>query len=670
MLNTHKLLYILPDLAYVAELLPAKKPNTFAVQSFRQINGEFMDDNEFIAKNVLKLFSKLEAEEYHLILPDFLFTNTIVSVKETGDAKVKKYLKEDLLPNLSLDTQTHEIETIILTEFKGESKVQLSAIEKSVLAPIRVGAHQAHVKIKAVSPLSWTVKSVVSLEPSITVLQIGQTLYCALQYIGIDQTMQAPVSEIEAIAETIKTLKGGEPNIQTIYLLSNSLVEQRLKELASDTIPIQQLNSLREDDAQMPSYVKDIIEYSMRTLSVQDFPVPAFPLGKVSSADVDATQLDATAKDTRESEDAGESKQSDQKDDRESTTDLEDVAAALVIPAPTTIEVIEAVVEPEEESLEVTVTVTDDADADENADADEDADVDEDEDASEGQEQKLPDAVSAEADSKLPEDEPSEPEIGTDSIDLSQFAARSGIGTVAAMTSQADTKTEQMPPKRDTQKETNLADEVAELDEPEEAEELDEPKTATTDPSPSDTKPKLPLASTHKSVIKHSSGVAPMLKMVFITLVVFAVTVAVGIGVGLGLLQLNSKNVADTSPVVVASPTPSPITSSPSPSPKPELDKSTVNILVVNATTKAGYAGTIKDLLAKDGFTKVTAGNAKGSEYEGNSLLVDEEDSALTDAIQEAAELDELVAYASDSAHPKAAEDASSKYDAVLVLSE
>lgn len=161
-----------------------------------------------------------------------------------------------------------------------------------------------------------------------------------------------------------------------------------------------------------------------------------------------------------------------------------------------------------------------------------------------------------------------------------------------------------------------------------------------------------------------------MLKMVFITLVVFAVTVAVGIGVGLGLLQLNNKNTADTSPVVVSEASPVPVASPvPSPSPKPELDKASVSILVVNATTRAGYAGTIKDLLSKDGFTQVTTGNAKG-EYDGNSLLLDEDDDSLADAIEAASDLESLTTYASDSAHPKKTEDASGKYDAVLVLGE
>ena len=58
-----------------------------------------------------------------------------------------------------------------------------------------------------------------------------------LHYIGVDQCTSQTTAEVSAIAETIKTLKGAEPRIQTVYLLTNELVEQELKEELSDTLP-------------------------------------------------------------------------------------------------------------------------------------------------------------------------------------------------------------------------------------------------------------------------------------------------------------------------------------------------------------------------------------------------------------------------------------------------
>ena len=125
MLNTTKLLYLFPDVAYLAEVLPSKKAHEFSIQSFKQINGEFMDDNELIAENVAKLAGKLEAEDYTLILPDFLFTNTIIEVNEKSESGIKKHLEEELFPKLELSKDSHEIDFEILNEHAGKTRVQV-----------------------------------------------------------------------------------------------------------------------------------------------------------------------------------------------------------------------------------------------------------------------------------------------------------------------------------------------------------------------------------------------------------------------------------------------------------------------------------------------------------------------------------------------------------------
>ncbi|MFO7720324.1 MAG: hypothetical protein R6W85_07785, partial [Gillisia sp.] len=71
-----RLLYLLPELAYNVELVPTKKPNTFAIKDFHQVNGKFLDENELKAENFEKLLEKLDEGDYTLILPDYLFTNT------------------------------------------------------------------------------------------------------------------------------------------------------------------------------------------------------------------------------------------------------------------------------------------------------------------------------------------------------------------------------------------------------------------------------------------------------------------------------------------------------------------------------------------------------------------------------------------------------------------
>jgi hypothetical protein len=636
MLNTQKLLYILPDVAYVTELLPAKKPNSFSIQSFRQINGEFMDEDIFITKNIFKLFSKLDAGEYHLILPDFLFTNTILNITETNDQKIKTYLNDILLPQLNLSTVTHELQTFVLTEFKGISKVQLSAIEKSLLSPMRVASEKNKVEISGISPLSWTIKSLVSLEPSITVLQIGTQLYTALQYIGVDQATITPVSETDAVAETIKTLRGAEPSIQTVYLLTNDKVEQELKELVSDTLPLQQLTSLKDEDSKMPSYVRQIVESSMRTLSIEDYPVPKFPLGKPSQDELQEFKAVVV-------------------EETELSDDLDDADHELP---------------PKSDDIE--------DDDDEDA-ADEESKLDE------GDTDKEPEADAQEDSLSEKEDLDVDEELPTPSLPVGLVAAASTTVLVsefvkppivkAEVAEVAATEPEEvMSDSKDVEQEEPKPISKAEVEDKEPEIDLAQfashassavvtPHLSTLNEKPDEKNEVVSIKP--KKVIKNSSGIGNMLKMVFITLAVFAITVAVGVGAGLTLLSMTSSNDSDptTTPTPVESVAPEP-SATPEASAAAEIKQEDFSILIVNATTKAGYAGATRAELVEAGYSEVVAANAKGEYEPGMFVLMPEENKDLLAQLIKDSKLELEFAEGYET------EDTQKQYDAVVVLAE
>lgn len=571
MLNTHKLIYILPDLTYVAELLPTKKEHTFSVQAFRQINGEFMDDNDLIADNIDKLVSKIEPEEYHLVLPDFLFTNTIVEVADTNENKVNQLLKENILPKLGLTKATHDIATSVLTQYNQKSKVQISALEKSVLNPFRLKAIDKGIKIAAVSPLSWTIKSMISLEPSISVIQIGSYLYLAEHYIGVDQTISFNIEETENIAETIKTLKGSEPSIQTVYLLTNQLVENKLKENLSQTLPLQQLSTYAEAEKDLPSYVRQIIETSMKTLSIPDFPVPKFPLGKenVEAAKVAEEETTETAAEPPVRKHEVKEIEAEKPIEKPVEKPAEKIITEKDLPKPKQPEPIV----PPPVVAEITTEPF----------------------------KLLSDEINHEANAgKVEKVEKTEEKIASPVKELVEIEA------VALIKKPLSTEVKETEIKKTEIKEPDLKQFSA------------QGTTAETVVEPT------------KKIIKNTTDTSHMLKMVFLSVAVLCLTVAVGVGLGLGYLTFfASKNqpIAE-SPVVLASPSPvpSPI---PSPSPVVNIDK-TKPILVVNATTTAGKAGKIKKALTDAGFTSVDTGNAKGEYQGGNFILMKAEDSSVT----------------------------------------
>lgn len=572
MLNTKKLLYILPDVAYIAELLPGKKPATFSISAFHQVNGEYLDDNTFIDANLEKLFEKIDPAEYQVILPDFLFTNTIVNVEEKSDAKIKTHLTQELLPKLDLSPETHHLDTTVLNEHGDKTRVQLSALEKEILTPLQLLAEKKKIKIKTLSPLSWSIKSLVSLEPSISVIQLDSMLYIALHYIGVDQASQASVNEVENIYETIKTLKGSEPSIQTVYLLSNELVEEKLKEHLSDTLPIQQLASKQDDKDKMPAYVKKIIEAGMRTLSISDYPVPQFILGKAPAG----ARLELASNNSKEEE------KSQEKETKSEDTSLPQPTKSAPLAA-------KKIEKKEEKTVKVNETDLNSKKVLEKKEAQEDDQID---------------AL------------------------LKDLKINSPQSTAETSSQSDSNKTA-----------------------------VDEKLKVKTQPNSSEEKKAM------KKVITNKNKTKDMFKMVFVTLAVFFATVGIGIGIGLGVLKLSQKEPSlpteIETPIASTNPTPIP---TPSPSPTPEVKTASMSALVVNATTKAGYAGEIADLLTD--LKTVKASNAKGDYDPGLYFLMETQNQALME------EIETMTGQTYTFQTNEGVEDPAGQYDFVIVLAE
>lgn len=649
MLNSKKLLYVFSDVAYIAELLPAKKKGDFKVQEFRQINGEFLDNDTFIPENIEKLFSKLDKEEYLIILPDFFFTNTIIEVKEKAKTKVDKYITEKLLPSLNLSDKTHQIEHFILTQYGDKSNVQLSAIERSLLAPIYEAAKKHEVKVSKAISLSWTIKSLISLEPSLSLVQMGENLYLVQHYIGIDQATSAPITDIEKIGETIKTLKGAQPSIQTMYLLTNELVEDKLKEILKETLPLQQLSDFKDEKKDLPSYVKQVIEAGAKTLSMTDFNVPEFKVEAVDAELIEAAAKGGKKKEEKvekeeeqavepevepETKDTSEEKVADEPEGEETKEETEELVVVKnneeePLPEPTT--------PPESEepitqaSVEETAAVNSDLVGGGVSDslAEENSDIVENKEESTKQDMPKETKTPVTDTESEKESTSTKEETGTDA--LSQFAVID------------DTAEEKTEPSRDS------------------AEPEKEEKTTKEEFKSEMTSEKQKPAE----VIKNKTGVSSMLRMVFVSLSVFFLTVGIGVGLGLGYINISNKGEEATTPEVVTEEVTEEVAeAAPTPSSEPEVDKETIEILVVNATSKAGYAGTIKKLLTADDFSEVEAGNSKGDYDEGNYILMSEENKGLIKLIEEATDLE------FEFSDEIKIEDIKGSYDAVVVLAK
>ena len=583
-----RLLYIFSDLAYIAKLIPGKKPHDFVLSDFRQINGEFLDENVLLEDNLVKLFAKLEPNSYKLILPDFLFTSTIVNLELDTEEAVKEHLNKKLLPELGINSEDYYLDTTVLSNYKGAFKVQLTALEKSVVTPLtKILAKHKDIKIESISPLSWTSKSIISLEPSVAILQMGNHLFLAEHYIGVDQCYSVDIADGENFAETVKTLKGVEPSLQTVYLLTNSLVDDAIKEKLKETLPVQQLADLASENESMPSYVKQIIEASAKTFSIPEFLLPQFTLDKNYQA---------------KNVEVGVTNEIEEDEENLSNLAKPAVVGEVALPTPITI--------PPTSKVEVAVESLDE----ETNSEEKKVEITE-------KSVKIKEVVSEKVAMPEKKDLVEEKEV-----DFSQFA--------------------------------NLALDPSVFDKNQMS--SDDKKSDKTDKEEGKA-----MQLPEKKVIKNKNDGASITKMIFIGFLSFVVTIALGVGIGLAYLQWTNRSV-DSKPVVEVEPSVTP-EATPTPTPTIEINKADYKILVVNATTKAGYASTIANLIKEAKFEDVSAKNARGVYEAGDYLLVKEDNASNSALLKELETATDLTLTLSTDIED---EDSAGTYDAVVVLGQ
>ena len=601
-----RLLYILSDLAYIAKLNPTKKAHEFAISDFHQLNGQFLDENSLIEKNIKKLVDKLEAGTYQLILPDFLFTNTMVNVAVKTEAEVKDYLNEHLLADLKIDKEDYYLHTSVLSNYGGAFKVQLTALEKGIVLPlVKALKNNQDVIISAIAPLSFSIKSLISLEPSVSILQIERQLYLAQHYIGVDQCFNTEIDNANDFAETVKTLKGVEPSLQTLYLLSDALVDSKIKEVLANTLPVQQLAEISAEGDKIPSFIKKIIEAGAKTFAVPDYLLPQFAIDKKYDKELEI------------------------KTDKDDTNEEDLLISNITKPA-----------------------VVGEESTDENTPESEEI-------MPKDKELKKPEKIeqkTEEQEENIQTDMKNETLPTPKTIDLSEINEVINEDKVEKVSSDetAKAKDKAEAAEIDLAQFTNLAIDPSVLNKKGSANVNDKEASA----------------AEIKPVIKNSAEGKSVLKMILISLFSFIITVGIGLGIGYGIWQLSNKKAPESQ----TGDQPSDVLAEVTPSPEPEpvvINKEDYLLLVVNATTQAGYAGKIANDLEEAGFVDVAAKNASGDYEVGNYLLLSDlsenQEASNQALLKEIKDITELEWELSDQI---TTEDSEGSYQAVLVLAE
>jgi hypothetical protein len=627
LIDQPRFLILFSRVAYVVELVANKKPHNFVIHSLRKISGEYIAGQSLVAENVLKLWNKVDDGEYTLLLPDSLCINVMVKVESQDDKMVTAHIEEHILPGLGITDASHQVKTQTISQFRGTSQVQVSALSNELLAPVRAASAQTEVHISSVVGISWALKGLVSLEPSLTILEADGQLHLAKHYIGVDATASFGVDEIDAIVEAITTEKEQDGNIQTIYALTTKATADAIEEELGDSVPIQLVMPESDPDAQLAAHTERFLTEAGRTLSIGEYPIPEYKLTEASDAEISEFNLASIIHANAQAAATSVSvENTDEPTEPELEPEIEEDSVLEVEPEFEP----EITEEPEPESeaeLEL---------KDESSELDAETDLDDNQlhaDQEIANEMSIVDERDLAEDSEL--DPPTE-ESTSSVIDLTKFAVAGTTNNV--------------------------------------------PNTGSTKPihKPGITNSATLAPPAKKPVIKNKAGAHHMVQMILFTSLAFLITVTTGVLISLGLINMTTGRPifeppvyffgGEAEPAPTPMPTPEPVTESEAPEiEEPEVDPvdpSELSVLIVNATARAGYAGTVAETL--EGFESVRAANAQGT-YEDPGIYIGmvEPSPALLDLISEQTELE-----VSELSSILETEDAAGTYDVVIVLAE
>jgi hypothetical protein len=495
-------------------------------------------------------------------------------------------------------------------------------------------------------------------------------------------------------------------------------VEEKLKKLLTKTLPVQQLTEPSEEEAKIPSYVKQIIEVSARTLNLAEFVVPRFSLvvDQGITPPKPRPQAEVAAAIEPRAEEAAAV-------DNEPEPELETATEAVAISelVETVSDVSEPIAEPGAEAPVVSKPASAaDSAASVSASAPLESETKTIETGAAAvvvatASVKAKPMAGVEIDIALKQLEALKQDLASaDTVTASESeiaastqpkltpskhvelpaAAKTASVPAPAATVYLPEKTAQTPepaPAAASEKSTppperpplSFMQPKAESGEPE--------GETSTEPSEKAPASKVEVAPARKDdrighqdkkiINTKKGGMGTFFKKLFLFILIFLITIALGIAVGIGILTLTGENPfqkAEPTPPPTSVPTPDTVTpiedNEPAPEasagvtaepevPAVELDLSKIKVLVVNATGVSGLAGQTKTALDKGEFGSVSTGNAKG-EYTGtvDLVLMKEKNTALISALEEASSLS--LTFDEDIK----TEDTAGAYDAVIVL--
>jgi len=580
-----------------------------ALSDVAKIDFPLIEHGKVSQEHLTQALKALEIKKVHVVISDDIFHHHITDFKPDSGTTLEAHISKTVSEVFDQYKEPLHVVTLDLAKTSKLQTVQITATSKENLRIIKSSADAAGVHIESLIPASFVVKAFVSVDPSLFILQTPQSFLVTSHYIGVDYATRVEGSAIADVAAEVKKLKKEHPHLQHSYLALDATNNEEIITTIEEVLPTQAVEMKKvEAEADTPAFFK-LIAVGFKEVTENDFPLPKLELDLVQTGETPAVVVPTQTPKVVEQE-------PEVKTEPELAIEKPEVPLqkpVMPVPTPEPAPSVEPVVVPTPSPVPAVAAPV----------------------------------VAAAATIATPTIVKAVEPVTT----IPNIEKLEQQKTAAVIATPVIAPTPAIIPKPTT---PIITIPVTSIKPPE--------KTINLQPA---APVESPLKKTGPLTTKKKSG---MFSYILLAVGIAVVISLIGGGIVISQQALNEKG-GLKNPIASATPPVSEVTPEPTPEPTatPEpVDKADISILVVNATKIAGKAGTIASNLKKAGFTTVDTGNAKDTYEDAGTFIMasDKENESVLTEIKTATKL------SIDSIEFSQKEDASKKYDYVIVLNE
>lgn len=275
------ILFIAPDTSYFAKL--ATDAKTPVLEDVTQIDAPIIKKNLLDAQALAKVLSSLETKSIHIIIADDIFFHHIGDFPTNDRISLEDHITQAIESAFPEQDEPLHIVTLDLAKTARIQTVQITAMTKDNLQSLSDALHQSGVTAKTIIPASFVVKAFISIDPSLFILETPDAYLLTSHYIGVEHAVSVKNGDLSSLTTEISDLTGKHPHHQHVYLSLTTDSSKKVQDAIEEVLPSQIVDLPKVKTESDTPHVLKALALGYREVIENDFPFPEFELPEPSA---------------------------------------------------------------------------------------------------------------------------------------------------------------------------------------------------------------------------------------------------------------------------------------------------------------------------------------------------------------------------------------------------